>query len=112
MAGSRRLLVTEAAAADLEGLWEHIAADNPQAARDQVARILARFDQLLDFPAMGVDRSRLAPSLRSIVEAPYIVFYYAHDDRVEIARVLHGHRDIEGRLMAFLAEQAVPRDTD
>jgi len=33
--------------------------------------------------------------MRSIVSEPYVIFYRVLDDRIQIGRVLHGHRDID-----------------
>ena len=105
MAARRRLIVAPSAYRDLEEIWQHIAADNTVAARGQIERILLRADRLRDFPEMGIDRSLLAPSLRSVVERPYVIFDYPRIDRIEIARVFHGSRDIEAEFLSFLDEE-------
>ena len=112
MAARRRLIVAPSASEDLEGIWQHIAADNLGAARDQITRILAHADMLRDFPEMGLDRSRLAPALRSVVEQPYVIFYYPHDDRIEIVRVFHGRQDIEAELLSFLRQNFTTKSGD
>ena len=112
MTARRRLIIAPSASADLEGIWLHIAADNPDAARNQITRILTRADMLRDFPEMGLDRSRLAPSLRSIVEQPYVVFYYPRDYQIEIVRVFHGRQDIEAEFTAFLQENFSTKSDD
>lgn len=40
------------------------------------------------------------PGLRSwtLRGFPYLIFYVRHDDRIDVWRVLHGHRDIPERL--------------
>jgi toxin ParE1/3/4 len=43
---------------------------------------------------MGVRRSHLAPNLRMFPVYEYLIFYRPIDDGVEIARVLHGRRNI------------------
>ena len=59
-------------------------------------------DMLRDFPELGTDRTALRPSLRSVIERPYVIFYFPRDDRIEIVRVFHEQQDIEGELRAFL----------
>ena len=49
-----------------------------------MARILNTGDGLRDFPEMGKARDRLASGLRSLVEAPYVIFYYPHPDRIDV----------------------------
>ena len=102
MADRRRLFVAPSAARDLEEIWLHIADDNPPAAGRQVARILSVADGLRDFPDMGKARDRLTSGLRSLVEAPYVIFYYPHPDRIEIVRVFHGRQDIESEMLSFV----------
>ena len=75
MGDRKRLFVAPSAYRDLEAVWERIASDNPPAARKQIRRILDHVEALRDFPQMGADRSLLAPSLRSVIEAPYVIFY-------------------------------------
>ena len=108
MASRRRLVLAPSAYQDLKGIHDHIAADNPQVARKQVKRILIHAEMLRDYPEIGFDRSRLAASLRSVIEKPYVVFYYPRDDRIEIVRVFHGHQDIEAELVSFLEKSFKP----
>ncbi len=34
----------------------------------------------------------------SLSRYPYLVFYFEHDDHIDVWRVLHGHRDIPTRM--------------
>lgn len=102
MARRRALTFSRDAYDDLDAIFLHIAEDDPGAARRQLKRILEHADKLRDFPEMGRSRSRLAPTLRSIVEGSYVIFYYPRDARIEVARILHGHQDIEDQLASFL----------
>lgn len=45
-------------------------------------------------PGIGRRRDDLAPGLRSISYANYLIFYRPIDDGIEIVRVLHGSRDL------------------
>ena len=45
-------------------------------------------------PHLGKSVDELAPKLRLFPIGSYLVFYRAIDDGVEIARLLHGARDI------------------
>jgi toxin ParE1/3/4 len=90
-----RFRFAAAARDDLAAILAHIAADNPPAA----ARMRARFEQrvrlLAGAPAIGRPRGDLRPALRSSAVGNYLLFYRATSDGIEIARVLHGMRDIE-----------------
>ena len=103
MAARRRLVIAPSALRDLEGIAAHIAEHDPAAARRQIERILRKADGLRDYPEMGIARERLAQGLRSIVEAPYVVFYYPRTDRIEIVRVFHGRQDIEHEMLSFVS---------
>lgn len=107
---SRRLVFAPAAARDLEAVSAYIAAENPRAARTEVSRIVRRAASLIDFPLLGTRRFQLAANLHALVEVPYVIFCYPHDDRIEIVRVLHGSRDIEAEITA-LTTQRFPDDT-
>ena len=53
---------------------------------------------LAENPRIGRSREELAPELRSFSFLNYVIFYRPIDAGVEIVRVLHGSRDIEGLL--------------
>lgn len=44
----------------------------------------------------GRARDEIKPGLRSIVVQKYTVFYRATDTAVQVVRLLHGSRDIDG----------------
>jgi toxin ParE1/3/4 len=102
MAGRRRLILAPAAASDLDGIYLHIYEDSPTAASGQAERILKTAHGLCDFPDIGRARPHLSPALRSVVQGSYVVFYYLHDDRIEVVRVLHSRMDIEREMLSFL----------
>jgi toxin ParE1/3/4 len=83
------------AEADLEEIWWYIAQDNPDAADAFLDQIEERCAVLAQFPLMGTDREDLLPFLRSLVVGSYAVFYLPVIDGIEIARVLHGRRDLD-----------------
>lgn len=94
--------VTDAAKEDLLEIWAYVAENNPEAANKLIKEITGKFNLLRDYPQMGRDQSRLLVNLRSIIVRNYQVFYLPFDDGVEIMRVLHGSRDIEGVFEGFL----------
>jgi len=77
----------------LSEIWEFIADDNMARADEFIDRIDERFQALAAQPLMGRDRNELAPGLRSLPVAPYVIFYEPLADGVAIVRVLHGARD-------------------
>ncbi len=90
-----RYRLTPAAAADLEEIYDYVAADNLAVAGRIVDRLTAQFVRLSDMPGIGRSRSELRPDLRSAAEGSYVVFYRIVDSEVQIVRVLHGARDID-----------------
>ena len=89
-----RLSVSDAAKADLDSIWDYIAADNPTAATRTVEAIASRFEMIATYQLFGRAREDLAPDLRSFPVGNYVIFY-THGDVFEVVRVLHGARDIE-----------------
>lgn len=89
-----RIIRAPAAETDAVEIWAYIAQDNPAAA----TRLLARFDRLFHTlaaqPNSGKKVDELAPNLRLMPLGSYLIFYRPLPDGVEIARILHGARDI------------------
>lgn len=81
---------TERASADLVGIAEWIAAEDPGASERIVGTILAGLERLAAYPLMGRN-GRVAETREFIVpRLPYIVVYRPTADAVVILRVLHG----------------------
>jgi toxin ParE1/3/4 len=91
-----RLFFSPVSREDLNGIFDHIAADNPAAAKSFVQRVKTTCQRLSRFPRMGVLREDLAPGVRCLPVGSYLVFYRQVEHRVEIIRVLHGSRDYLG----------------
>lgn len=72
----------------------NIAAENPRAADRVIDAIHEKSELLATAPELGRSREELAPRLRSFPVGPYVIFYRPVLDGIEVARVLHGARDI------------------
>jgi toxin ParE1/3/4 len=80
---------------DLLEAWLYIAEDSVDAADRLLDQIDTETRTLLMQPKMGRTRDELAVGLRSWpTSTPYILFYFADDDGITIARVLHHARDV------------------
>ncbi|MBT3269273.1 type II toxin-antitoxin system RelE/ParE family toxin [Candidatus Poribacteria bacterium] len=92
----REVDISPRAQDDLDHIAAHIAARDPDAARRVILRILDTFDRLASFPELGRRRPRHAVGIRSFAVRPYpyVIFYYIREDRIEMAHVLHGRRDM------------------
>lgn len=86
--------VSAAARMDLEEIWLYIAQDNPDAADRFIRAIISRFPKLAMTPELGRRREELSPRLRSFPLNNYVIFYRPTENGIEIARVLHGARDL------------------
>jgi toxin ParE1/3/4 len=92
-----RLIFAPEARQDLREIRDHIAKDNPKAARRVVARLRDLARLLAGAPAMGRDRSELGTNVRSFVADRDVLFYRPLRRRagIELVRVLHGARDVD-----------------
>jgi toxin ParE1/3/4 len=80
-----------------------IGLERPAAAERYFDRIEAKAELLRSQPRMGIRRSDIRPSMRMLVEAPYLLLYRTDPDTdegpvrtVEIIRVIDGRRDLHG----------------
>lgn len=92
-----RYRLSQQAEKDLEDIWIYLGQQDEIGADCQVARLLDHFPMLAQFPNMGRQRNELLTGLRSFPVKFYIIFYIILPERVEIVRVLHQSRDIEGQ---------------
>ncbi|KIZ42701.1 MULTISPECIES: type II toxin-antitoxin system RelE/ParE family toxin [Rhodopseudomonas] len=96
-----RLDWSNAARADLLDIYLGIAVEQPMAADRWLDRIVAKARLLTVQPRIGARRSDIRPSMRMLVEAPYLILYRTDPDTdegplraVEIIRVVSGRRDL------------------
>ena len=90
----RRLRVAIDADTDVLEIWTYHFERSQSAADRLVREITAEYDNLHEFPGMGRRREDIGPNYRSFPIGDYIIYYRVWEDVVEIARVLHGARDI------------------
>jgi toxin ParE1/3/4 len=83
------------ALADLDAIWDHIAKQSVLAADRMLQRINDRCELLATHPEMGEVQPELAPALRSFHVASFVILFRPTSDGIEVARVIHGSRDIE-----------------
>ncbi|REJ89134.1 MAG: type II toxin-antitoxin system RelE/ParE family toxin [Planctomycetota bacterium] len=86
----------------LDDIADHIARDNPAAAKRVTTAIVETFKTIAANPGIGQSCDHLREGLRVFpAKEPaqnYIVFYYEATDCIEIIAVLHGARDWQGML--------------
>jgi toxin ParE1/3/4 len=88
------------AEADLEGIADFIARDNPRRAKSFVQEMRARCASLVHHPWQGRPAPGIHEGVRTLTYRGYLIFYRIEND-IEIDRVIHGARD----LPAALAEE-------
>jgi toxin ParE1/3/4 len=98
-----RLVWSNQARADLLEIYTMIGLEQPAAAERYFDRIEHKVSLLKSQPRMGVRRSDIRPSMRMLVESPYLILYRTDPDTdegtvraVEIISIIDGRRDLRG----------------
>jgi toxin ParE1/3/4 len=82
------------AARDTLQIWTRVAQDDIAAADELTAAFTAALEVLARFPGAGRARDELRPGLRSFPVRKYLLFYKEVPGGIEVARVIHGARDL------------------
>lgn len=87
-----KVLIRPEADADLDGIFDWIAKDNPRAAMDMIRRIRAKLGLLATTGFAEIGRRGRERGTRELVAAPYIIVYEVHKKREELVvlGVFHG----------------------
>jgi plasmid stabilization system protein ParE len=86
---------------DLIDIWDHIAADNIDAAHRVLARIEGAMRKLAKTPRIGHFREDLADRRQRFFQVySYLIVYRAETKPMQVVRVLHAARDIRELLKA------------
>jgi len=99
-----RILRRPQAMADAEAIADWIGRDSAKSALRFLESVEVTLRRLAEFPASGsplvLENVALAHArfARGVGFHSYIVFYIEHQQAIEIIRILHGARDIEGEL--------------
>jgi plasmid stabilization system protein ParE len=95
-----RIIVDEQADADLDQIFDYIAAHNPAAAKRVYEAAHQMFERLASMPAIGRVEDFGRPVLQGIRMIPlsrfpnYLVYYRKRNDELHILRVMHGAQDL------------------
>ncbi len=92
-----RIIWTETAAEDLRGIVEFIAFDNSDAARRLADAMLARIENLSQFPMAGrIVPEKADPTIREVILSPYRIIYQVEQEHeaVHVTRIWHTARGI------------------
>jgi toxin ParE1/3/4 len=110
MNAERALRFTFQSAADLNDIWDSIAATANYWVPSDTRRLSnaqafsEHFEKLCNFirqnPELGLDRSDLHAGVRSLLFQKYLVFYRLRGEYIEVLRVLGAARDVDLALFA------------
>ena len=93
------LLYRPEAETDLIEIWLYVTEEKLAAADALIDSINDKCAALAASPLMGRVRDELIPGIRSFPVGNYVIFYQPIEGGIEVARVLHGARDIESILI-------------
>jgi toxin ParE1/3/4 len=89
-----RIVRSPTAESDLIDIWCNVALDSRVAADRLLDAIAERIWQLALFPDSGPARPDIARDARVLTVGNYIILYRQSRDEIEIARIVHGSRDV------------------
>jgi addiction module RelE/StbE family toxin len=92
-----KLRINPLVAEDLKEINSFIAEDNAEKALETVQRIYHQFENIQQFPYIGVDLSKrvsFKTDCKYVVWEDYVVLYKVGKDAVEIYRVVNRYQDI------------------
>ena len=100
----KRFVLTPAAKADLDEIWEYIAKDNLASAVRVLDRIEFTIREITKRPAVGHVREELADSRhRFFPVGSYLIVYRFGTKPLQIVRILHASRDVHA-LLRFVSD--------
>ena len=88
-----RIIWTQPALEDLDGIADYISLDQPAAASRFVQRVFDRIEQLANHPKSGAVPAELkGTQYRQLIIPPVRIFYRAQNEVVYIVYVMRGER--------------------
>jgi toxin ParE1/3/4 len=90
-----RIVYSPGAKADLNEIWDYIAADNRLAADRLAEKFDDTFFLLAHNPHFGRLRDEIAEDIRALPVGRYLIMYRVIPAGVDIVRVVHGARDLK-----------------
>ena len=90
-----RVIYSPAADDDIADIAAYIAQDKPLAARRWVQTIREKCNALASHPMMGEASAGFGvPGCRCFSVGNYVIFFRAIEGGIEVARIVHGSRDL------------------
>lgn len=88
-------ILSPSAGTDIEGIFDFISKDDPDAAVQWAIALQAKFSFLTTHPQVGRPFSSLGPGIRAIPFGRYLLFFKFEHDALQVLRVIHSARDFE-----------------
>ncbi|MBT2694502.1 type II toxin-antitoxin system RelE/ParE family toxin [Bacillus sp. ISL-55] len=93
-----KLRINPVAKKDMQEIKEYISKEllNPDAAINVISKIIMGYEQLKEFPRLGLELSsklNIITDYRFLILGDYIVFYKIDDEYVSIYRIIYARRD-------------------
>ena len=92
---TRTLIITEAAKADLDEIYDFIALDSEIAADRFVTDLVADLHRIALLGVTGAARDWIRPGLRLHVFGKYCAYFRADKHDLTVIRIVHGARDVD-----------------
>lgn len=89
-----RYFIGRRAAEDLAEIHAFISRDRPDAADRQIEAFFHTIETIASQPLIGELHNDLLPELRTFSVGNFVICYAITGDHIDVARVLHGARDI------------------
>ena len=92
-----KLRINPLVAKYLKSIKDYIAEDNADKALETIQEIYSQFENIQQFPYIGVDLSKrvsFKTDYKYVICGNYVVLYKIRDEYVEIYRVMNRHQDI------------------
>lgn len=93
---TRRTELSRFARTDLDEIWSFLNENNSPAADKLIKDFLQKFRMLAENPNLGKRQDKYFLNLRSFPFKNYLIFYIPTDFGIEIFRIIHSSRNIEG----------------
>ena len=101
------VVLSRLAETDIDGIWDFIASDNPQAADRVLDAIEDALVRLSRNPGIGHFREDLADRRhRFFAVLSYLIIFRIEAEALNVVRVLHGSRDVHALLGADLGNSS------
>lgn len=86
---------------DLDEIWSYINQDSPKFADNLIIELVRKFRMLAENPKLGKTRNEILLNLRAFPFKNFVIFYVPIENGIEIFRVVHSSRNIEGLFEEF-----------